>query len=62
MCKYSKTITLESIDGFKPVKFTVSEADSIQQCDEEIRKWLKDYPELTKIENNKKIIAWTLRK
>ena len=60
MAKYSKTITLETLDSFHPIKFTVSEADSVKDADKELLKWVKDYPELMKIPNNKKILEWTL--
>jgi len=60
MTKYGKTITLESIDQFKPVKFTVTECDSKEDADKELNHWIKDYPELLKNENNKKILEWSL--
>ena len=60
MTKYTKTIALETIDGFKLVKFATSECDSKEEVDKELKLWLKDYPELLKIENNKKIIELVL--
>lgn len=60
MAKYTKTIALETIDGFKLVKFTTSECETKEAVDKELNEWLKDYPELLKIENNKKIIELVL--
>ena len=60
MTKYTKTITLESVDGYKPVKFTVVEADTKEDADKELKKWIDDYPELLKNENNKTILSWVL--
>jgi len=60
MTKFSKTITLETIDPYHPIKFTVSEADSVEDADKELRAWIKQHPELLKIENNKKILEWSL--
>lgn len=60
MTKYSKTITLETVDPYHPIKFTVSEANSIEDADNELNAWIKSHPELLKNENNKKILEWSL--
>ena len=60
MVKFSKTVTLETIDPYHPIKFTVSEADSIAELNKELTKWISEHPELLKIENNKKILEWAI--
>lgn len=58
--KYSKTITLETVDGYHLIKFAVVECESMKAVDNELRTWLRDYPELVKNENNKKILKMVL--
>lgn len=60
MVKYSKTITLETIDPYHPIKFTVVECDTQQDADAELTKWVNDYPEIFENENNVKILRMVL--
>lgn len=61
MTKYSKDILLES-EPYKTVRFTVSDCESPEHADNELKIWLKKYPELVKLDINKKIIAMVLIK
>jgi hypothetical protein len=73
MVKFSKTITLETLDSFHPIKFTVIECETKEDADKELNEWIKDYPylfevrskipsdkERQSVENNKKIIRMAL--
>lgn len=60
MTKFSKTVTLETIDPYHPVKFTVTECKSKEDADNEMEKWINDYPELFEKENNIKILRMVL--
>lgn len=61
MCKYSKTIALENPDSFHQMKLAVSECESIQECDDKLRDWIKLYPELLESKNNQHIIRCSLK-
>jgi hypothetical protein len=58
MCKYSKEIVLQSIpdNTYRTCRFSVQDMDSKEECDNELRIWINQYPELLQVDNNKKIL------
>ena len=58
MCKYSKEIVLQSLpnDSYRTCRFSVQDMDGPEQCDDELKIWIKSYPELLIVDNNKKIL------
>lgn len=64
MVKYSKDVLLTASEdnNFRTTRLSVSECDTPQKADEEIRKWFNDLPELKKITGNQKIIDEVLIK
>jgi hypothetical protein len=58
MCKYSKEIVLQSIpdNAYRTVRFSVQDMTSKDECDEELKLWINQFPELLIVDNNKKIL------
>lgn len=58
MTKYSKEVLLTASEdnNFRTTRLSVSDCETPQQADAEIRKWFNDLPELVKIKGNQKII------
>jgi len=63
MCKYSKEIVLQSIpdNTYRTCRFSVQDMDSKEECDDELKTWLTQYPELLTIDNNKKILKAVMK-
>ena len=60
MVKYNKEIQLE-VEPYKNVKLTVLDCASKKEADAELREWLDDYPELTEMPINQRIIKKVLK-
>jgi hypothetical protein len=58
MCKYSKEIVLQSIpdNAYRTVRFSVQDTTSKDECDEELKTWINQFPDLFLVDNNKKIL------
>ena len=64
MTKYGKEIQLTETEenNFRVTRISVSDCTTPKEADAEIRKWLKETPELQKIKGNKTIIDNSLIK
>jgi len=62
MCRYSKEIVLQSLpnDSYRTCRFSVQDMVSGEECDEELKQWIKQFPELLLVDNNKKILKAVL--
>jgi hypothetical protein len=58
MCKYSKEIVLQSVpdNAYRTVRFSVQDMDSKEECDNELKLWIKQFPDLLLVDNNKRIL------
>lgn len=53
-------LTATDENEYRTTRFVTSDCKTQKEADDEIRKWLKDYPELVKVRGNQKIIDNTL--
>lgn len=53
-------LTSTDENEYRTTRFVTSDCKTRKEADDEIRKWIKDYPELPKIRGNQKIIDNTL--
>jgi len=62
--KYGKEILLTATDEntYRTTRIIVTECATPKDADDEVRKWLKELPELKKVKGNKQIIDNSLIK
>lgn len=57
---YSKEVVLETINNFRTMRFFVDHCTSTKECDDELKRWIKEYPELLEIKSNRDILRMSL--
>ena len=62
MTKFGREVMLTATDEneYRTTRFIVTDCSTKKEADAELRKWIRDYPELQKIRGNQKIIDNTL--